>query len=202
MKKLPLQFYQGPDVILIARELIGKILITEIGGVITSGRIVETEAYIGLTDKASHSFGGRRTARNEHMYAKAGTAYVYICYGMHHLFNVVTNKKEVPDAVLIRAVEPIAGIDVMLKRTGKKVFDNTLTRGPGNAAKALGISKTHSGTNLLGAVIYIAGDGYELTEQLIGASKRIGVESAGAAAHYPYRFFLKGNPFVSGSPTK
>ena len=202
MKKLPLQFYEGPDVILIARELIGKILITEIGGVITSGRIVETEAYIGLTDKASHSFGGRRTARNEHMYAKAGTAYVYICYGMHHLFNVVTNKKEVPDAVLIRAVEPIAGIDVMLKRTGKKVFDNTLTRGPGNAAKALGISKMHSGTNLLGAVIYIAGDGYELTEQLIGASKRIGVESAGAAAHYPYRFFLKGNPFVSGSPTK
>lgn len=202
MKKLPLQFYQGPDVILIARELIGKILITEIGGVITSGRIVETEAYIGLTDKASHSFGGRRTARNEHMYAKAGTAYVYICYGMHHLFNVVTNKKEVPDAVLVRAVEPIAGIDVMLKRTGKKVFDNTLTRGPGNAAKALGISKMHSGTNLLGAVIYIAGDGYELTEQLIGASKRIGVESAGAAVHYPYRFFLKGNPFVSGSPTK
>ncbi|MBP6287064.1 MAG: DNA-3-methyladenine glycosylase [Ferruginibacter sp.] len=202
MKKLPLQFYEGPDVILIARELIGKVIITEIGGVTTSGRIVETEAYIGLTDKASHSFGGRRTARNEHMYAKAGTAYVYICYGMHHLFNVVTNKKEVPDAVLVRAVEPIAGIDVMLKRTGKKVFDNTLTRGPGNAAKALGISKMHSGTNLLGAVIYIAGDGYELTEQLIGASKRIGVESAGAAAHYPYRFFLKGNPFVSGSPTK
>lgn len=202
MKKLPLQFYEGPDVILIARELIGKVIITEIGGVTTSGRIVETEAYIGLTDKASHSFDGRRTARNEHMYAKAGTAYVYICYGMHHLFNVVTNKKEVPDAVLVRAVEPIAGIDVMLKRTGKKVFDNTLTRGPGNAAKALGISKMHSGTNLLGAVIYIAGDGYELTEQLIGASKRIGVESAGAAAHYPYRFFLKGNPFVSGSPTK
>ena len=202
MKKLPLQFYQGPDVILIARELIGKVIITEIGGVTTSGRIVETEAYIGLTDKASHSFGGRRTARNEHMYAKAGTAYVYICYGMHHLFNVVTNKKEVPDAVLVRAVEPIAGIDVMLKRTGKKVFDNTLTRGPGNAAKALGISKTHSGTNLLGAAIYIAADGYGLNEQLIGTSKRIGVESAGAAAHYPYRFFLRGNPFVSGSPTK
>jgi len=202
MKKLPLQFYQDPDVILIARELIGKVIITEIGGVTTSGRIVETEAYIGLTDKASHSFGGRRTARNEHMYAKAGTAYVYICYGMHHLFNVVTNKKEVPDAVLVRAVEPIAGIDVMLKRTGKRVFDNTLTRGPGNAAKALGISKMHSGTNLLGAAIYIAADGYGLNEQLIGASKRIGVESAGEAAHYPYRFFLKGNPFVSGSPTK
>lgn len=202
MKKLPLQFYQRPDVILIARELIGKVIVTKIDGLITSGRIVETEAYIGLTDKASHSFGGKRTARNEHMYAAAGISYVYICYGMHHLFNVVTNKKEIPDAVLIRAVEPLKGIDVMLKRTGKKVPDNTLTRGPGNAAKALGISKMHSGTNLLGVEICIVDDGFELNKQLIGASKRIGVESAGAAAHYPYRFYLRSNRFVSGSPTK
>ncbi len=202
MKKLPLQFYQHPDVILIARELIGKIIITKIGGLTTSARIVETEAYIGLTDKASHSFGGKRTARNEHMYAAAGIAYVYICYGMHHLFNVVTNKKEIPDAVLIRAVDPLKGIDVMLKRTGKKVLDNTLTKGPGNAAKALGISKMHSGTNLLGAEIYIADDGFELNKQLVGASKRIGVESAGAAADYPYRFYLRNNRFVSGSPNK
>lgn len=202
MKKLPLQFYQRTDVVLVARELIGKVITTKIGGLITSGRIVETEAYIGLTDKASHSFGGRRTARNEHMYAPAGIAYVYICYGMHHLFNVVTNKKEIPDAVLIRAVDPLKGIDVMLKRTGKKVFDNTLTKGPGNAAKALGISKMHSGTNLLGTEISIADDGFSLNKQLIGESKRIGVESAGAAAHYPYRFYLRNNRFVSASPTK
>ena len=96
MKKLPIQFYKRQDVVLIARELIGKIIVTNFNGIITSGRIVETEAYIGLTDKASHSFGGKRTARNEHMYAPAGTAYVYICYGMHHLFNVVTNKKIFP----------------------------------------------------------------------------------------------------------
>jgi DNA-3-methyladenine glycosylase len=202
MKKLPLQFYQRPDVIIIARELIGKMIITNIDGLTTAGRIVETEAYIGLTDKASHSFGGKRTARNEHMYAPAGVAYVYICYGMHHLFNVVTNKKDVPDAVLIRAVEPVSGIDVMLKRTGKKVLDNTLTKGPGNAAKALGISKVHSGTNLLGKEIWIADDDFDLRDEGIGTSKRIGVESAGAAAHYLYRFFLRGNRFVSSYPNK
>jgi len=202
MKKLPLQFYLRPDVLLIARELIGKIITTEIDGVTTSGRIVETEAYIGLTDKASHSFGGRRTARNEYMYANAGTAYVYICYGMHHLFNVVTNEKDIPDAVLIRAVEPVAGIDIMLKRTGKKKFDNTLTKGPGNAARALGITKTHSGVNLLRSGICIVEDTVKINEHMIGTSKRIGVEGAGIAADYPYRFYLKGNRFVSGTPTK
>ena len=99
MKILPIEFYDKKDVVSIAKELIGKIIITCFKGVNTSGRIVETEPYIGITDKASHSFGGKRTARNEHMYTEPGTAYVYICYGMHHLFNVVTNKKDVPDAV-------------------------------------------------------------------------------------------------------
>lgn len=202
MKKLPAQFYDRSDVITIAKELIGKIIVTKFDGIITSGRIVETEAYIGLTDKASHSFGGRRTARNEHMYAAAGTAYVYICYGMHHLFNVVTNKKNIPDAVLIRAVEPVTGTDTMLKRTGKKIFDHTLTKGPGNVAKALGISKGHSGTNLLKHGIFIADDGHGLDKKLIGTSRRIGVESAGAAAQYPFRFYIKGNKFVSSYPNK
>src|SRR5882757_11040194 len=123
MKKLPQSFYNRKNVVSIARELIGKILVTNFDGIATSGRIVETEAYVALTDKASHSFGGKRTSRNEHMYAAAGTSYVYICYGMHHLFNVVTNKKGIPDAVLIRAVEPIQGIDDMLIRTGKKKLD-------------------------------------------------------------------------------
>ena len=141
MKKLPIQFYKRPDVILIAKELIGKIIVTNFDGLKTSGRIVETEAYVGLTDRASHSFGGKRTARNEHMYAAPATAYVYICYGMHHLFNVVTNAKGIPDAVLIRGIEPVNGTDIMLERTGKKKLDSSLTRGPGNAAKALGISK-------------------------------------------------------------
>ena len=202
MKKLPVQFYDRPDVVTIAKELIGKIIVTKFNNVVTSGRIVETEAYIGLTDKASHSFGDRRTARNEHMYANAGTAYVYICYGMHHLFNVVTNKKNIPDAVLIRAVEPVEGVDKMIKRTGKKIFDHTLTKGPGNAAKALGISKDHSGLNLLKHEIFITQDDYKLDKKMIGASRRIGVESSGKDALLPYRFYVKGNPFVSSYPNK
>ena len=202
MKKLPIHFYKRTDVLLIAKELIGKIVVTNFNDVITSGRIVETEAYIGLSDRASHSFGGKRTARNEHMYSAAGTAYVYICYGMHHLFNVVTHAVNIPDAVLIRAVEPIAGIDTMLKRTGKLKLDNTLTKGPGNAAKALGISKGHSGFNLIHHKIYIADDGFEMAETSIGMSSRIGVEGSGDAALLPYRFYIKGNVFVSSYPNK
>jgi DNA-3-methyladenine glycosylase len=202
MKKLPIQFYKGADVILIAKELIGKVIVTDFNGLITSGRIVETEAYIGLTDRASHSFGGKRTARNEHMYANAGTAYVYICYGMHHLFNVVTNTKNIPDAVLIRAVEPLTGLDIMLKRTGKPKLDNSLTKGPGNAAKALGISKIHSGINLLKDKIYIGDDGFAIHQSLIGASTRIGIGGSGDAAFKPYRFYVKGNRFVSSYPNK
>ena len=202
MKKLGIEFYARKDVVTTASALIGKVLVTKLDGVITSGRIVETEAYIGLTDKASHSFGGRRTARNEHMYAPAGTAYVYICYGMHHLFNVVTNKKNIPDAILIRAVEPLLGIDKMLQRTQKKQFDSTLTKGPGNVAKAMGIFKDHSGIDLQKNKIYIADDGYALQKESIGKSRRIGVESSGEAALLPYRFYVKGNRFVSSYPNK
>ena len=202
MKKLTAQFYNRTDVVLIARELIGKIIVTDFNGQVCTGRIVETEAYIGLTDRASHSFGGKRTARNEHMYAAAGTAYVYICYGMHHLFNVVTNAKGTPDAVLIRALEPVSGVAIMLNRTGKLQLDNSLTRGPGNAAKAMGISKADSGLNLLLNEIYIADDRFEIQDKLIGVSKRIGVEGSGDGALKPYRFYIKGNPFVSSYPNK
>ncbi len=202
MKKLGIQFYQGQDVVALAAAVLGKILITKLDGLITTGRIVETEAYIGFADRASHSFGGKRTARNEHMYAKAGTAYVYICYGMHHLFNIVTNKKNIPDAILIRALEPLKGIPTMLERTHKKKLDNTLTKGPGNAAKAMGISKTHSGINLLKNEIYIADDGFTLDKKMLGVSRRIGVEGAGNAALLPYRFYIRGNPFVSSYPNK
>ena len=121
MKKVPLSFYQRKNVVKIAKELLGKIVVTNFDGQVTSGRIVETEAYIGLTDKASHSFAGKRTSRNEHMYSAAGTAYIYICYGMHQMLNVVTNEKGTPDAVLIRAIEPLKGIEFMAQRTGKKV---------------------------------------------------------------------------------
>jgi len=201
MKKLPIEFYNHHDVTAIAKALLGKILVTKFDGITTSGRIVETEAYVALTDKASHSFGGKRTSRNEHMYAAAGTSYVYICYGMHHLFNVVTNKKGIPDAVLIRAVEPIQGIDDMLIRTGKKKLDYTLTRGPGNVGKALGINKLHSGLNLLKNEIYIADDGFEYNAATIVAGKRIGIDGAGKDALLPYRFYIRHNKFVSAVRT-
>lgn len=199
MKKLPLSFYHRDDVVQIAKELLGKIIITQFHGEFTSGRIVETEAYVAIVDKASHSFGRKRTARNEHMYGAPGIAYVYICYGMHQMFNIVTNGKDIPDAVLVRAVEPLKGIDIMLRRTGKKQLDYTLTKGPGNVGKALGIFKHHSGVDLSSSEIFIADDGYVVADEAVGISKRIGIESAGADALLPYRFYLKGNKYVSGS---
>ena len=198
MKKLPLNFYKRKDVVAIARELLGKIVVTNFDGKITSGRIVEAEAYVAHVDKASHAFGGRRTAKNEHMYAHPGTAYVYICYGMHQMFNIVTNEKDIPDAVLIRAIEPLEGVDVMLKRTGKPKLDFTLTKGPGNVGKALGIFKKHSGLHLLHDEIYLIDDGFKLKEKEVGISGRIGVASAGADALLPYRFYVRGNKYVSG----
>ena len=198
MRKLPLSFYSRKDVVSIARELLGKVVVTNFDGNITSGRIVETEAYVALTDKASHSFAGRRTSRNEHMYAAPATAYVYICYGMHQMFNIVTNEKEIPDAVLIRALEPLHGIDIMLQRTGKLKADYTLTKGPGNVGKALGISKQHSGLHLLDDEIYLVNDEFVLDKNNIGISKRIGVESAGADGLLPYRFYIRGNKYLSG----
>jgi DNA-3-methyladenine glycosylase len=133
------------------------------------------------------------------MYAAAGTAYVYICYGMHQMLNIVTNKKEVPDAILIRAVAPLQGLNIMQQRTGKLPGDFTITRGPGNVAKAFGISKIHSGINLTGKQVYLLHDPKcTVPDETIGVSARIGVDYAGADAALPYRFFLKGNKYVSG----
>lgn len=202
MKKLPLKFYKRKDVLLIAKELIGKVLVTNFEGILTSGRIVETEAYVAHTDRASHAFEGKRTIRNDHMYCMGGCAYVYICYGMHHMFNVVTNAKGVPDAVLIRAIEPLEGISEMLKRTGKqKKMISSVGKGPGNVGKALGIFKYHSGINLIGDKIYILADSQKIDVDKIACGPRIGVESSGVDALLPYRFYLLGNKFVSRKNT-
>jgi len=200
MEKLPLSFYERKNVLQIAKELLGKVIVTKWDNIITSARIVETEAYAGVMDRASHAYAARRTNRNDIMYAHGGVAYVYLCYGIHHLFNVVTNKNGIPHAILVRAGEPLQGIEEMLKRTGKKKLDNTLTRGPGNLSKALGIYTTHSGTSLLGENLFIADDGFHYTKKEIAASPRIGVDYAGEDALLPYRFFIKGNPYVSGKP--
>ena len=199
MKKIPLSFYKRKDVLQISKELLGKIVVTNIDGLITSGRIVETEGYIGTTDKASHAYGGRRTARNEHMYEGPATAYIYVCYGMHQMLNIVTNEKNIPDAILIRGIEPLSGLDIMSKRTGKEITDKTITRGPGNLGKALGINKSLSGIHLLDNVIYLLDDGILFINNEIGISKRIGVESAGADSLLPHRFYVKSNPYVSGN---
>ncbi len=198
MKKLGIDFYNRKDVVQIAKELLGKIVVTSFNGQTTSGRIVETEAYMALTDKASHSFSGKRTNRNEHMYSPAGTAYVYICYGMHQMLNVVTNDEGIPDAILIRAVEPIEGINLMLQRTGKPYADYTLTKGPGNVGKAFGIYKHHSGLLLLDNLLFIMDDKKRYGNDEIGISARIGIESAGQDALLPYRFYIKDNKYVSG----
>src|ERR1700739_964279 len=200
MKKLGKDFFLRENVVDISRELICKFLVTNFNNVITSGMIVETEAYNGVIDKASHAYNGRRTARNEIMYGEGGNTYVYLCYGIHHLFNIVTNKKDVPDAVLIRALEPLEGIDIMLKRTKKQQVDATLTKGPGNVSKAMGISKQHSGLNLLKNEIWIEEDDFVVAKNQLGISKRIGIDGAGSAAvAKPYRFYLKGNKYVSGT---
>lgn len=198
MKKLPASFYQRENILQIAKELLGKVLVTNWNGKVTSGRIVELEAYNGIMDRASHAFGGRRTNRTEIMYAHGGVAYVYLCYGIHHLFNVVTHSKDVPHAILIRAIEPIEGIAEMLVRTRKKKADYTLTKGPGNVAKALGIVTAHSGYSLRSKELFIADDGFVVAAKQLRSTARIGVDYAGDDALLPYRFYLKDNLYVSG----
>jgi DNA-3-methyladenine glycosylase len=200
--KLPKEFYQRKDVVKISKELLGKVLVTNFDNILAAGRIVETEAYNGAIDKASHAFGNRRTNRTEIMFGEGGVAYVYLCYGIHHLFNVVTNFKDTPHAVLIRAVEPMYGIEDMLIRTGKKILDNTLTRGPGNVSKALGIYTRHTGVSLLSDDLFIADDGFRLKPSMIGITPRIGVDYAAEDALLPYRFIVKDNPYVSGKKLK
>jgi DNA-3-methyladenine glycosylase len=197
MKKLPLSFYLRADVEQIARELLGKVLVTNWGGEFTSGRIVETEAYAGEIDNASHASRGR-TPRTEVIFGTGGTAYVYLCYGIHQMFNIVTNISGIPHAILIRGVEPMEGTDIMLQRTGKKKVDETLSRGPGNVGKAFGFHTSQCGISLVGEELYIADDGFKIKPSMIGTSPRIGVDYAGDHASWHFRYFLKGNKYVSG----
>jgi DNA-3-methyladenine glycosylase len=183
-------FYIRKDVVKISRELLGKVLVTNFRNKITAGIITETEAYEGVTDRASHAFGNRRTQRTEIMYSKGGIAYVYLCYGIHSLFNVVTNKENIPHAVLVRAVFPNEGVELMRKRRKVKVTDKKLTSGPGTVSQALGIHYSNSGESLLGNKIWIEDRGIKVPSSQIQISKRIGVDYAGKDALLPYRFFI------------
>lgn len=194
---LPETFYTDTDVLKITRKLIGKVLVTNMDGVITAGMITETEAYAGITDKASHAYEGRRTTRTEAMFARGGVAYVYLCYGIHHLFNVVTNIQDVPHPVLVRAIAPIEGTETMLARRNKSKLNSTLTAGPGSLSAALGINKQHTGTSLLGESIFIEDRGIKISAKDIVATSRIGVDYAGEDALLPYRFYLRDSEYVS-----
>ena len=194
---LPESFYTRKDVVKIAKELLGKIIVTEFEGIRTSGMIVETEAYAGVIDKASHAFGNRRTKRTETMYMRGGAAYVYLCYGIHHLFNVVTNVQDIPHAVLIRAVEPVEGIEAMLERRRKETLKPALTSGPGSMSEALGIHFSHSGLSLRGPGITIEDNGIKIKSKDIISATRVGVAYAQEDAMLPYRFYIRDNKFVS-----
>jgi DNA-3-methyladenine glycosylase len=188
---LPNSFYCREDVLQVSRELLGKVLCTDVGGVQTKVVITETEAYAGITDRASHAFGGKRTKRTEPMFASGGNAYVYLCYGIHNLFNVVTNVEGVPHAVLIRAGNPVEGVDIMLARRQKSIVDKSLLGGPGSLAKALGITTELTGRTLQGDDVWIEDHGISAPPGEIDASPRVGVDYAGIDAQLPYRFRAK-----------
>jgi DNA-3-methyladenine glycosylase len=198
LKKLPLSFYTRNDVLQISKELLGKFLLTNIGGkAVTGGMIVETEAYHGPEDKASHAYGGRYTERTKIMYEEGGIAYIYFCYGIHYLFNVVTNINSVPHAVLVRALEPVEGIDLMLQRRKKDRFDHRLTAGPGSVCQALGITKMQNGLSLIGDEVWIEDRNIHIDAGAIVASPRVGVPYAAEHALLPWRFRIRGNKYSS-----
>ncbi|SMO92948.1 DNA-3-methyladenine glycosylase [Gracilimonas mengyeensis] len=196
-KKLPRSFYERDDVVQISRELIGKVLCTNFDGVVTSGIITETEAYNGRTDRACHAYPEVRTKRTETMYGAPGHAYVYLCYGIHHLFNIVTNQEGLADAILVRSLQPVEGIDKMLERRNKEKAAPVITNGPGKLSQALGITTDYDKTDLGGDTIWIEDRGLEQDSQAIEASTRIGVDYAGEHAKLPWRFTLKNSDWIS-----
>ncbi|MEN8249648.1 MAG: DNA-3-methyladenine glycosylase [Bacteroidota bacterium] len=194
--KLNKQFYTRSNVTDIARDLLGKFLWTNFDNNITVGKIVETEAYCGATDRACHAFPDKRTERTEVMFREGGYAYIYFVYGMHHLFNIVTNVEGRADAVLIRAIEPVEGEDIMKTRRSVDISNRLLTGGPARLTKALGIDVSHNNTKLSSNTIWLT-DGESVSEDQIVATTRIGVDYAGDDAYLPWRYYIKGNKYVS-----
>ena len=195
MSKLQTEFYTRDNVVEVARDLLGKVLCSRIDGQLTKAIITETEAYAGVDDGASHAYGARRTHRTEPMFGDGGAAYVYLCYGIHHLFNVVTGRQDEPHAVLVRAGSPLHGIDKMLARRSKSCIDKTLLAGPGSLACALGIRTELSGTSLLGDQLWIENHGIRISDDAITVGPRIGIDYAGEDATKPYRFVIDADQF-------
>ena len=195
--KLSEQFYLGSDVVAISKSLLGKYLFTCIEGVITGGYIVETEAYNGAVDRAAHSYGNRLTPRTKTMFMQGGIAYVYLCYGIHEMFNIVTSVEGHAQAILVRAVHPIEGIETMQARRNMSVLKPTITAGPGSVAKALGISRNINAISLQSGTLWLEDRGLNFTDDQITTGPRIGVDYAGEDALLPYRFYVKGDIYVS-----
>jgi DNA-3-methyladenine glycosylase len=195
-KRVPRRFYTRGDTLLIARELLGQRLVVPTGeGSRVAGRIVETEAYLGPEDRASHAFGNRRTPRTEPMFGVGGTAYVYFIYGMYFQFNVVTGIESVPHAVLVRAVEPVEGLEIMRARRPVK-DERNLTAGPGKLCMAMGIDLRLNRADLLGHSVWIEKD-QSIAAREIASGPRIGIDYAGEYAAMPWRFWIRDNPYVS-----
>lgn len=193
--KLEPSFYHRKSVTAIARDLLGKALITSVKGKISSGIIVETEAY-SWKERGCHAYNGRKTQRNAVMFDAGGKAYVYLCYGMHHLFNVVTNREGIAEAVLIRAVEPLEGVDFMRARRGD-VPIYQLTSGPGKLTRALGIDRSWNGKVLWNDDVWIEDIGKKVPARQLDISKRIGIDYAGEDANLLWRFSIRDNKWVS-----
>lgn len=193
--QIGLDFYQRKNVVKIARDLIGKVLYTRIDGLLTGGMIVETEAY-SWKERGCHAYGARRTERTSVMFRSGGHAYVYLCYGMHNLFNIVTNVEGVAEAVLIRALEPREGIDIMKSRRGNAGKGTHLTSGPGKLTKSLGIDRTLNGKVLIDSEIWLE-DSTGGRRHKIDVTRRIGIDYAGEDAKLPWRFSLSGSEWVS-----
>ncbi len=201
--RLPRSYYLSAEVTNLAKDLLGKYLITHIDGYHCSGMIVETEAYRGPDDRACHAYNNRRTQRTEVMFEAGGVAYIYICYGMHHLMNVVTGPEDSAHAILIRALEPAEGLSIMAQRRKMNGTDLRLTKGPGALSVALGLTNRLSGTSLIApsTSIWIEDRDVRLGVDEICSGPRIGCESAGEAATWPWRFFIKGNKYISARKT-
>jgi DNA-3-methyladenine glycosylase len=195
--KLPYSYYLNPDVLFLAKDLLGKVLYTQINGEITAGIIVETEAYFGIDDKASHAYGDRRTNRTEIMYSRGGVSYVYLCYGIHYLFNVVTSVENEPHAILIRAIEPLEGKEIMEGRRNMPAEKAAISSGPGSTAKALGITLSLNTKDLDGEEIWIEDHNIRYAPTDIAEVPRVGIAYAEEHALLPWRFFVKENKYVS-----
>ncbi|HEY8781421.1 MAG TPA: DNA-3-methyladenine glycosylase [Mucilaginibacter sp.] len=195
--KLIESYYHSSDVVALSKDLLGKYLFTYIDGITTGGYIVETEAYNGVIDRASHAFGNRQTARTKTMFMQGGVAYVYLCYGIHEMFNIVTSVEGQPHAILIRAIHPTEGLDIMMFRRKMQTAKPTITSGPGSVAKALGISRNINAFSLQSNTIWIEDKGIVFPDESIASVPRVGVSYAGEDALLPFRFYVKCNPYVS-----